>query len=90
MQGKQKTCIRQTGQCENMSDSSRITLTCPHFVMRGAVGGERQIGQVVCPSSRPNRSPLAAADANADDRGMITCNISCHWKNMSGSAKWTV
>ena len=55
-------------------------LTCPHFVMRGAVGGERQIGQVVSPSPCVGKSPLAAACAIADDRGIITCMMSCHWK----------
>jgi len=58
-------------------------LTCPHLVMRGAVGGERQIGQFVCPSSCEGLSPPpAAAAASAELRGMITCSISCHWKKL--------
>lgn len=81
---------RQTGQLKTMGDLSQIALTCPHLVMRGAVGGARQIGHVVWPSSWANRSPLAAAVAKADDLGTMTCKMSGHWKNMSGSAKWTV
>jgi hypothetical protein len=57
-------------------------LTCPHLVIRGAVGGERQIGHVVCPSSWLNDTAPAAADASADERGMMTCNMSCHWKKL--------
>lgn len=57
-------------------------LTCPHFVIRGAVGGERHIGHVVWPSTSTDSSPGAVTDANADERGMITCKISCHWKKL--------
>ncbi len=58
-------------------------LTCPHLVMRGAVGGERQIGQVVCPSScKELLPPPAAAAASAELRGMIICSMSCHWKKL--------
>ena len=58
-------------------------LTCPHLVMRGAVGGERQMGQVVYPSSLEELSPPpAAAAASAELRGMIICSMSCHWKKL--------
>lgn len=40
--------------------------------MRGAVGGERQIGHVVSPSPCPDESPVAEAEASAEERGMIT------------------
>src|SRR5260221_9213774 len=51
--------------------------------MRGAVGGERQIGHVMFPSSCKGLSPPpAAAAASAELRGMITCSISCHWKKL--------
>lgn len=58
-------------------------LTCPHLVMRGVVGGERQIGQVVCPSSSKELlPPPAAAAASAELRGMIIWSMSCHWKKL--------
>lgn len=50
--------------------------------MRGAVGDERQMGHVVFPSSCPERSTLDAADASAEERGMMICKISCHWKKL--------
>lgn len=61
----------------------RPLLTCPHFVIRGALGGDKHIGHVVKPSSLLSRSELADVDASADDRGMITWRISCHWKNLA-------
>ena len=46
--------------------------TCPHFVILGAVGGERQIGQVVNPSSWDADSPFELAEAIAEVRGTMT------------------
>lgn len=64
-----------------MAIGIRETLTCPHFVIRGAVGGERHMGHVVYPSSWVHSLPLAA-EVNADERGMITWSMSCHWKKL--------
>lgn len=46
--------------------------TCPHLVILGAVGGARQIGHVVNPSSWDADSPFELAEAIAEVRGMIT------------------
>jgi hypothetical protein len=59
-----------------------VKLTCPHLVMRGHTGGERQIGHVVRPSSREMVSPSVKADAMTDERGIMTCKMSCHWKEL--------
>lgn len=59
-----------------------ISRTCPHFVILGAVGGARQIGQDVNPSSWDMVSPLAAALAIAEVRGIIIWRMSCHWKKL--------
>ena len=49
--------------------------------MRGAVGGDRQIGQLVFPSSYPAASPLEERDASAEG-GTIICKMSYHWKKL--------
>jgi hypothetical protein len=49
--------------------------TCPHFVIRGATGLDRQIGQEA--SESPDEL-LEEADANAEDRGTSICIISFH------------
>lgn len=46
--------------------------TCPHLVILGAVGGARQIGHVVNPSSWDTDSPLELAEAIAEVRGIMT------------------
>lgn len=57
------------------------TLTCPHRVILGAVGGDRQIGHVV-------RSSSSLYDpAIGDLGGKITCRISSHWKNLVNNGK---
>ena len=66
-------------------DTPLIRLTCPHFVIRGAVGGDKQIGHVVVPSSRRAADPLA--DAEAEERGTMICKISCHWKKLQKQGK---
>jgi hypothetical protein len=53
--------------------------TCPHFVIRGAMGLERQIGQET--SESPDRL-LEEADADAEDRGTSICIISCHGREL--------
>jgi hypothetical protein len=46
------------------------------------------MGQVLIPSSCTTCSPpAAAADAKAEDRGMMTCNISCHWKKLRSTVR---
>lgn len=79
--------MKDTGKAEYLyvdhinssgEEKRQIKLTCPHFVMRGAVGGDKQIGQVVFPSSCPMMFPFDATDASAEERGMIICKISCH------------
>lgn len=52
---------------------SVLRRTWPHLVMRGADGGERQIGQVVLPSSAPCVVlGVELASASADARGTMT------------------
>ena len=53
-----------------------MSLTCPHLVILGAVGGERQIGQTVTPSSGLVWSLGPEVDANADVRGTMTWRTS--------------
>lgn len=67
------------GRVRLMQQIVKARLTCPHFVILGAVGGDRHIGHVVKPSSS---SLPAEAEASADDRNIITWRISCHWKKL--------
>ena len=80
--GKQNTYVnRETG-----SEFECVRLhTCPHFVILGAVGGARQIGHAVNPSSCDTDSPLKLAAAIAEVRGMMIWRMSCHWKKLGRS-----
>jgi hypothetical protein len=55
----------------------KVSLTCPHFVIRGAIGLDRQIGHDVCPSAR-----LDSTVPMMEDRGMMTCKISRHCRKL--------
>jgi len=69
MHGKQNTYTN----CQTRERLERLRArTCPHLVILGAVGGARQIGHVVNPSSWDTDSPFELAEAIAEVRGMMT------------------